>query len=130
MGTMRIVNTAYLSASPATLGRWERRKEEIIHKVDKVPYFTRDQLSLSLFLSFRGKKSDLEGIKIPQGVFNLFSLQGQVPHVALKRIQKNESKCLEHRKEISIYTKHLPLFKKSHFSFINFTSRHCIILML
>lgn len=83
---MRIFNHPLSISKPWNSGAVRaEKKEQIIHKVDKVPYFIRDQL---LFFFFLGGKSDLEGIKIPQGVFNLFSLQGQVPHVALKRVSK------------------------------------------
>lgn len=82
---MRIFDYHLSISKPGNSGAvGEQKRKEIIHKVDKVPYFIWDQF---LFF-FKGGKSDLEGIKIPQGVFNLFSLQGQVPHVALKRVSK------------------------------------------
>lgn len=87
MGTMRIFNHHVSISKPWNSGAIREEKREIIHKVGKVPYFFHLKPTLFFFF-FRGKKSDLEGIKIPQGVFNLFSLQGQVPHEALKRLSK------------------------------------------
>lgn len=84
MGTMRIFNHHVSISKPWNSEATGEEKREIIHKVGKVPYF----FHLRPTLFFKGQKSDLEGIKIPQGVFNLFSLQGQVPHVALKRLSK------------------------------------------
>lgn len=47
MGTMRIFNSRLSISKPWNSGAGgEKKREEIIHKVDKVPYFIRDQLSL------------------------------------------------------------------------------------
>lgn len=88
MATRRIFNH-HLSISKPWNSRavGEEKREEIIHKVGKVPYFFHLRPTLFFFF-FEGGKSDLEGIKIPQGVLNLFSLRGQVPHVALKSLSK------------------------------------------
>lgn len=69
--------------SPGTWGSEGDRVEQVIRKVDKAPQFIWNHLSLFFLLRVWGGGSDFEGIKIPQGVFNLSSLQGQVPHVAL-----------------------------------------------
>lgn len=69
--------------SPGTWGSEGDGVEQVIPKVDKAPQFIWNHLSISLSLFFiKGGGSDFEGIKIPQGVFNLSSLQGQVPHEA------------------------------------------------